>query len=383
MTVRLFCYNDERPMIFVNKLELIRIIKRSAVFYLILIYALSSCSIHKKKELAVEPVLNFPLIQDSEVCFEGEINRVITQSENRVYFSSSKGGLYCIEDPKQGIQRLFTSEIDFASPPYISGEYIFVYDSMNNIYCIRKDGVLSWKTHIEENISGGIAASHGKIFFGTENGNFLSYDADSGKYLWGVETEGPIRSLPIVMDDTVVFGSDDKKLYLLNLDGDIIKEYETGGEIRGSFVYREDRLYFGSYDEYFYCIHMEKKKIEWRVKTGGKIHAYPLLGEKCVLFPSWDNVLYCLNDSNGTVLWWNPIPARCLFPIEAVGTQLLVTSLSSEVDCFDIKTGEDKGEYIAENELRSNPLWFRDTLLLSVYDKENDVSKILFLIKGE
>lgn len=331
----------------------------------------------------MEPVLDFPIIQEGEVCFEGEINRFMTRSENRVYFSSSKGNLYCIEELKQGALLLFASGIDFVSPPYISTEYIFLYDSMNNIYCIRKNGALNWKTRIEENISGGIAASHGKIFFGTENGNFLSYEADSGEYLWGMKTEGPIRSLPVVIDDTVVFGCDDRKVYFVNFDGDIIKEYETGGHVRGSFVYRQGRLYFGSYDEYFYCIHMEKKKIEWKVKTGGKVHAYPLLGKKCVLFVSWNNVLYCLNDRNGTVLWWNQIPARCLFPIEAVGSRLLVTSLSSEVNCFDIKTGEDKGEYIVKNELRSNPLWFRDTLLLSVYDKENDMSKILFLIKGK
>jgi len=366
-------------MVVLKKLDPKRLMKRGVVFYLILIYALSSCSSHKKPEPAVEPILDFPLIQESVASIEGEINKFMTRSEDRVYFSSSRGCLYCIDDPEQGTQRLFSSESDFVSPPYVSGEYIFIYDRWNNIFCIHTNGTLAWKVHIEENISGDIAVSPGKIFFGTENGRFLCLDVDSGEFLWEMKAEGPIHSWPAVINDMVVFGCDDKKLYILNFDGDIIRKHETGGKIRGAFAYREDRLYFGSYDGYFYCINMNKQTIEWKVKTGGKVHAFPLLEEKCVLFASWNNVLYCVNAKNGTVLWWNQIPGRCLFPLEAVGTRLFVTSFSLKMKRFDIKTGEEKGEYAVKNEMRSNPLWFRDTLLLSVYDKENDMSKILFL----
>lgn len=367
-------------MIVENRLDSNRLISARVVFCLFLIYALSSCSFHKKPEPAVEPILDFPLIQESDASIEGEINRFMTRGEDRVYFSSSRGCLYCIDDPKQGTQRLFSSKSDFVSPPYVNGEYIFIYDSRNNIFCIHNNGTLAWKVGIEENISGDIAVSSGKIFFGTENGRFLCLDADSGEFLWEVKAEGPIYSRPAVINDMIVFGCDDKRLYFLNFDGGIIKKHETGGKIRGAFAYRQDRLYFGSYDGYFYCINVNKQKIEWKVKTGGKVQAFPLLYEKCVLFASWENVLYCLNAKNGTVLWWNQIPGRCLFPLEAVGTRLFVTSFSLKMKRFDIKTGEDKGEYAVKNEMSSNPLWFRETLLLSVYDKEEDMSKILFLI---
>lgn len=349
------------------------------VTLLSLICTTAACFLFNEKELEVAPILDFPLKQEIGLDFEGNINKHLIQSEDRVYFSTSEGGLYKIDDLEDGLKLVYKSGIDFVSPPYIHEGSIFIYDSMNHVYCIDKNGTLLWKTHIEEKISSGIQASSEKIFFGTENGKFFSCRMDSGENLWKVKTEGPIRSLPLVLGETIVFGCDDENLYLLTMDGEIKNKYETGGKIRGSLAYKNGFIYFGSHDEYFYCFNLAKKKVKWKVKTGGRVDTYPLVYYKYVVFTSWNNVLFCLNHKNGTVLWWNQIPARCLYRLELAGSRVLVSSLSSILNCFDIKTGKDIGDYDTKNEIKSNPLWFHDYVLVSVYDKANDSSKILFL----
>jgi outer membrane protein assembly factor BamB len=349
------------------------------VLLFLLIYEAAACSLFEKKTLVMDPVLDFTLKKEVEVGFKGEVNQELIQSENNVYFSTSKGSLYTIDNLEGGLKLLYQSGIDFISPPYIYKESIFIYDSKNHLYCIDKNGTLIWKIHLEVEVTSGIQGATGKIFFGTENGNFLSHYMDSGEGIWKTKINGLISSLPVVVHSTIIFGCDDKNLYFLTMDGNIKDRYETGGKIRGALTYKNDLLYFGSYDEYFYCFNLNKKKIKWKVKTGGRVDTYPLIHQKYVLFTSWNNVLFCLKKKNGTILWWNQIPARCLYRLEIVGDRVLVSSLSSVLNCFDIESGDNIGHYDTEYEIKSNPLWFHNYVLLSVYDRESDSSKILFL----
>jgi hypothetical protein len=61
----------------------------------------------------------------------------------------------------------------------------------------------------------------------------------------------------------------------------------------------------------------------------------------------------------------------------------MVTSFSPILNCFDINTGEEAGKYVFNTELKSNPEWFHDYVLVSAYDKEKDLSKVIFLKSSE
>jgi outer membrane protein assembly factor BamB len=357
--------------------------KKTALLSLFLFCITSTCSVHNQKKPVLEPVLDFPLKKTLELTFEGEINTSLVKSSERVYFTSSRGHLYCIDDPEDGLTLLYKSRVDFVSPPYIYGECIVICDSANNLYGISKIGNLKWKVGIDSRITSGIHVESNKIFFGTEKGMFLSYHMETGDHLWEVKTGEAAISLPIVINGTVVFGSEDRHLYFLNQNGTILDKIVLESKISSSFAYQNSRLYFGSEDQNFNCFHMERKKIQWKMDTGGQASAYPLVQGKYILFTSWNNVLFCLNNRNGTVLWWNQIPARSAFRMKRVGNKIMVTSFSPILNCFDINTGEEAGKYVFNTELKSNPEWFHDYVLVSAYDKEKDLSKVIFLKSSE
>lgn len=353
------------------------------VLLVLLICSAITCSLFEKKKPILDPLLKFPLTKEMDVVFKGKINEELIKDEKKIYFSTNKGCLYSMDDPEDGLKLLYQSEVDFVSPPYIHEKYIFIYDSKNYIHCLDKKGAFVWKSHVDEKITSGIQAKAGKIFFGTQEGHFLSYRVDSGEQVWKRETKAPIRSLPMVVRETIIFGCDDHHIYFLNMDGSLKYRYETEGKIRGSLIYKNKLLYFGSNDEHFYCFNLDKNKIQWKVKVGGKVDTHPLIQQKYVLFTAWNNVVFCLNNKNGTVLWWNQIPARCQYRMELVGNRLLVPSLSSKLECFDIDSGKILGNYETGHEIKSNPLWFNSYVILSVYVKESDSSQMLFLSQNK
>jgi len=358
-------------------------IMKKWIIYLILVWVTIPCFSIEKQKPKTEPLLNFPLKREKDAAFEGKINKALVQDENKVYFSTSKGDLYCIGHPEQRLKKLYRSRTDFVSPPYISGEYIYIYDRTNHIYCIDKKGSLIWKTGIKEGISSGIQLASGRVLLGTESGKFMSLSIDSGELVWELKVGGSVRSLPLVIKETIVFGCDDNNLYFLDMAGKLKKKIETGGPVRGSLMNKNSLIYFGSQDQYFYCVDLSDEKIKWKVNTGGKVVAHPMIYQNYVLFTSWNNVLFNLNNKNGTILWWNPIPARCVYRIELAGSQVLVSSLSSILTSFDIETGEKIGSCDVEGEIRSNPVWFHEHVLVSVYEREKDQSRILFLISKQ
>jgi len=72
-------------------------------------------------------------------------------------------------------------------------------------------------------------------------------NALSGEFIWKFETDGEIDSSPLIVGNTVIFGSYDGNLYALNAsDGSEQWVFETGGEIWGSPAYFDDCIYIGA-----------------------------------------------------------------------------------------------------------------------------------------
>lgn len=69
-----------------------------------------------------------------------------------------------------------------------------------------------------------LVAAGGRVFFGsTVEDTVTCLDAESGKPVWTVYTEGPVRLAPCVVDDLVYFGSDDGHAYCVSAaDGTLV-----------------------------------------------------------------------------------------------------------------------------------------------------------------
>ncbi len=85
------------------------------------------------------------------------------------------------------------------------------------------------------------------IYFGSNDGNFYALDVESGYMRWVFKTLSPINSLPYADADTVYFGSSDGYLYAIDREtGSKRWDFDTGSPVNSTVIGYEDGIVFTS-----------------------------------------------------------------------------------------------------------------------------------------
>ena len=72
---------------------------------------------------------------------------------------------------------------------------------------------------------------------------------------WQYSTSGNVIMPPVIgSDGTIYFGSDDKCFYALNSDGTLKWKFQTNGAIRTQPLLHNEVVYFGGRDKYLYAL---------------------------------------------------------------------------------------------------------------------------------
>ena len=79
-------------------------------------------------------------------------------------------------------------------------------------------------------------------------------DIKTGKARWTYTTLDAVNSSPVIVSDRILAGSDDGRLYMLNLaDGKLLWSYETGRSITSSPAVSNGMVVAGCDDGMVYC----------------------------------------------------------------------------------------------------------------------------------
>src|SRR5688500_9996938 len=86
---------------------------------------------------------------------------------------------------------------------------------------------------------------------------------------WRVQTEGAVRSSPVLAGGLLYFGSNDGRLYAVEAEaGEPRWSFATGGAIRSTPAIAEGVVVFGSDDGYVYCLTADSGELRWRYLVG-------------------------------------------------------------------------------------------------------------------
>ncbi len=349
------------------------------LFVLIACFALGSCSLLRTK--ASPPPISsvFTLQAESRVLYEGEINRLVQNSGGRLYFSTRKGLVYCIDGAKKDILWKFSARAAISAPPCPSESRVYCVDEENGLYCLDETGQLVWEKKLAEKISGDFGQSQGKVFVATQDGNVLALDASTGDEAWRFKSESAIQSGPVVWNQQIIFGTIDGRLLFLSPDGRRLAALKTGAGVRGPLFIDSNRLFFSLEDNTFNSLNLTSRKRRWKIGTGGFVTAPPAADDRRIYFLNSNSALFCLDKRGGEILWWRPVPSPSYFRPEMCGEEILVTTLSSLLLGFYKKTGEKSGTHDAGQEIKSNPLVLDSGLVLDLYDGEAGQGILVFL----
>jgi eukaryotic-like serine/threonine-protein kinase len=190
------------------------------------------------------------------------------------------------------------------------------------------------------------------------------------KVKWRFPTKAQVLSSPTVSGSTVYFGSNDHRLYAVDLEtGEKKWEFKTDGRVASSPAVSNGLVYFLSYDSNFYAVDGAAGTLKWKFKTEGErrfvakhLHGVepasepvpdpfdfylssPVFADGAVFFGSGDSNVYALDATTGGLKWkFKTSDVVHASPAFADGT-LFVGSWDTYFYALDAATGREKWRF--------------------------------------
>ena len=132
--------------------------------------------------------------------------------------------------------------------------------------------------------------------------------ADNGMHLWGFATGGRVYSSPAPDGDEVYFGSDDGKLYKVDIDSGIpIWEFATGDKIRSSPALAGGKAFVASWDGFLYAVDAATGREAWKAPLAKFTRSSPAVFPPRVFIGDEQGYAHCFDAATGKPLWKQPV----------------------------------------------------------------------------
>jgi hypothetical protein len=139
------------------------------------------------------------------------------------------------------------------APTYADGKvFLGIMTNAGGLICINAStGGENWKQDLSPSfVMSSPLVSDGMVYVGLTGNETVAFDV-SGGVRWEYKTDGPVYSSPAADGDMLFFGSDDTKLYALNVSGSTpvsLWNFTANGAIRSSSAVAGGMVFFGSED---------------------------------------------------------------------------------------------------------------------------------------
>ncbi len=206
------------------------------------------------------------------------IESSVAVADNRVYFGSENGKVYCLD--------AFT------------GDDIWNFSTNNEVDSTP-------------------AVVDGVVYVGSADKRLYAIDAETGDELWNHSLSSPlapILSSPAVTHDKIFFGSQDRNLYAINATTHELEwSFPTGNDIWSSPAVDWPYVYIGSVDGKVYCVWANNGTQKWAFDTNVEpsydyeIYSTPVIANGSLYIGACEyntaGEIFKINASTGEKIW--------------------------------------------------------------------------------
>jgi outer membrane protein assembly factor BamB len=118
-----------------------------------------------------------------------------------------------------------------------------------------------------------------------------------------------------------------------------------------------DTIYFGSGDGNFYALDVESGYMRWVFKSGAAINSIPYADKDKVYFGSKDGKLYALSRETGQEVWTFNVPSQINSQVERYGDYIIFVG---DADAIYFLSPEGREQFTVDN-----PGWYHYTFLMA------------------
>lgn len=222
---------------------------------------------------------------------------------DRILFGSNDGRLYCLNSDKS-LAWNFGIDQPINGSPSVANDLTFVAGCDEVLHIVDlKTGRETGKLGIGGPAGSTAAFDRDTIYVGTMSNQVLAIDVKNPKEpkeLWRYEAKNrqqPYYSSAALSDSLVVIGSRDKRLHAIDRQTGTEKwTIPTDGMIDGNPVIVGDTVYFGTLDNdgWLYCADLKSGKIKQKVVLDSTPTGSPAVAENRLLIGTEKGTLYCL-----------------------------------------------------------------------------------------
>lgn len=284
--------------------------------------------------------------QPMQPCWEfstGEMSSLSPAADNkeRIFLPLSDGSLIALETASG--KTLWRSEFGgeiVAQPLYLEGK----------IYVLSRISVEAFDKYIFRAVSSAtgltvsqkqldlkkterafLSASENKLYIFSDEGEIHAFDRSDGTHLWTRNLSAEIASHPLVAENRLIIGTDDKKIsFISGSDGVVLNVMVLESPTAGNLQYSAGNLFFGDQVGNVHAYRISENKILWKFRTGAGIVNTELIGEN-LLATSNDGFVYMLSQKSGDRIWKHRLAGRLIGKALLNHRFLLVQTLDGNV----------------------------------------------------
>lgn len=273
-----------------------------------------------------------------------------------------------------GAWKFDTDDILKSTPVVFDGK-VFI-GGYNEFYALNlKTGNVEWTAPYN-----GFSATYdeGVVFFGNDDDEFVSLDAKTGAFKWGVQTNDRVRTNPLIANGAVFFGDDDYFYSLNKTTGELIWVKDIKGT-ESSPAFHNGRVLFGNFNGRLYCLDAATGAEVWTFDTGNdllgsnpEIRSAPAILKDAIYFGDVNGKIYKLNANTGALIWKYETDHRLSFGSGAVAEdKVYFTSASTapsavppRIVCLNAENGAEiwaktyKGPVYSSPVIVGDQVWF-------------------------
>lgn len=255
--------------------------------------------------------------------------------------------------------------LNASSPAYANGVlYAVNLDPPQALAVRARDGKPLWKRDLPARAESSPMVVRGRMYFGTESGDFFALDTKRGKTVWTTKLAGSVKAAPAFSNGTLFVGDYAGKMYAIRAaDGairwqtaDLGAGLGRSGRFYSTPAVAFGRVYAGNVDGRVYSFERDGGEIAWTHSAGDFVYsgiaAAKTKGTRpAVYFGSHDKRAYALDAKSGSVIWSAEPGGQVSGPATVVGDVAYVSTFSGNSTLgFDLRTGRrvfkfDDGEY--------------------------------------
>jgi len=206
---------------------------------------------------------------------------------------------------------------------------------------------LRWRFKTGGPVKSSAAIGAGRVFVGSDDGKVYALDLEEGQKVWEYATEGAVEASPLLVRGTVFVGSSDSHLYALDADTGKLKwKHETGDKILGAANWVPAAkgggvwILVGSYDSNLYCIDSETGRKVWTYKTDSFINGAPAVAKGKAVFGGCDAVIHVVSVADGSEVARIEAGSYIAGSAALAGKYAYIGHYGNEFLCADIAGGE-------------------------------------------